>query len=111
MIRGNAGDDSITAGAVLESTEIGDNDFFAMYHYLYGDGGNDRMWGEDRTVDQKMWGGEGHDYLKGGNDTTEQYLFGNDGNDEILPGSNASKKVVAKGGKGWDIINDITDGE
>ena len=69
------------------------------------------MWGENKTNDQKMWGGEGHDYIVGGDKTKEQFLFGNDGNDEILPGSQAKTKVVAKGGKGWDLINAVGYGE
>ena len=108
MIRGGDGDDIITAGKNAESTSIDGQDFYAAYHYLYGDRGNDRIWGEDKTGDQKIWGGEGHDWLVGGDNTKgDQWLFGNEGNDTIKPGSGAETKVIAKGGKGWDIINPV----
>ena len=37
----------------------------SAYHYIYGDSGNDTIWGEDKTTESYLWGGEGHDRIYG----------------------------------------------
>lgn len=80
----------------------------ASSHWLYGDGGNDFLFGENGTLDQRLWGGEGHDELIGAKDTLEQYLHGGSG-DDILHLNHSNREIVtAKGGKGDDTINKVT---
>ena len=70
VIRGGDGDDEITAGNIARSTDKDGNNT-ASSHWLYGNGGNDVLFGEDETIDQRMFGGEGRDVLIGGKDTVE----------------------------------------
>ena len=101
MIHGGAGDDYIKAGLAAGFGTTGtehrgfendndDNDA-AAYHYLYGDEGNDQIWGEDFTTKEKIWGGEGNDTIYGSDalssKDTFHYLYGNSGNDTIYAGS------------------------
>ena len=106
MLRGGHGDDELYAGSIIGSTKKGGNNTAAQ-HWLFGDKGNDILFGEDETVLQKMWGGEGHDELFGGADTDEQFLHGNDGADILHPNGAATTKVTAKGGAGNDTINKV----
>ena len=98
MIRGGDGDDYIKGGlagsdgtAHMGIETAMDGNGAAAYHYLYGDKGNDQIWGEDFTTKEKIWGGEGNDTIHGSNalssKDTEHFLFGNAGNDVIYAGS------------------------
>ena len=83
----------------------------ATHHYLYGDEGNDTIWGEDKTSYQYIWGGEGSDTIYGASMIAkQQVLYGNGGDDTIYPGSmNPDIETLnVGGGKGNDIINPVT---
>ena len=110
VIRGGRGDDRISANTGEITTAPLGLTNLADYHYLYGDEGNDYIWGEDQTHTEFIRGGEGHDYIYGGSMIrTETYLYGDAGDDWIYPGSDMlddnDQVVIAKGGKGNDVIN------
>ena len=75
--------------------------------YLYGDEGDDKMWGSRNTEYEYMWGGEGDDVIYGGFGHMNQYLNGNEGDDIIYPGSRISVTDRVRGGKGDDMINPV----
>ena len=116
VIRGGAGDDLIKAGRQEDAgtavvAEDADGNAWtggSAYHYLYGDEGNDTIFGEDRTVKEKIWGGAGRDTLYGGDNVTNTFLYGNAGDDTIHPGDGAvgvQETSRVKGGEGDDVIN------
>ena len=44
--------------------------------YLYGDEGDDILWGTNNAIEYQ-WGGEGDDEIHGGNDNDFAFLNGN----------------------------------
>ena len=61
---------------------------YGEFKYLYGDEGDDIMYGGYGTANEFIWGGEGDDIIYGGDTiTTRQILNGNEGDDIIFPGS------------------------
>ena len=106
VIKGGPGNDMLTAGAVA-----GSNDTTApsgAFSYIYGDAGNDTIWGEDDVTDQYIWGGDDDDIIYGADGNSKQIISGNDDNDTIHPGSNATTYVAVSGDKGYDSINPLT---
>ena len=70
IIHGGKGDDELTAGP-----NVGTTDTIVpsgAYSYVYGEEGNDIIWGENGVTAQYLWGGEDEDEIFGGNSTTEQ---------------------------------------
>ena len=63
IIHGGKGDDEITGGATQGTTDTVDP---AYGQFLYGDEGNDIIWGEDKTSYEYIWGGDGADTIYGG---------------------------------------------
>ena len=83
---------------------------------MYGDEGNDKMFGKNEMMQEYMWGGAGHDLMYGGYGATISILNGNEGDDKIWPGyygDNANENpagvnaLTIKGGKGNDYINEM----
>ena len=108
MIRGGQGDDRIY-GRATTGTSAG-----AEWEYLYGDEGNDYIFGEDDALTAYLFGGEGHDHIYGGDRDTgsnntggHSYMWGDAGEDVIHFGKDAYYGIYqyAYGGKGDDVIN------
>ena len=101
VLRGGPGDDSMFGGGNRNGGPNGQ----ANGIWMYGDEGEDVMYGKKNALKHFMWGGEGNDYMRGGNDAGESKINGNGGSDIIHPGSDATVSVDVRGGKGDDIIN------
>ena len=54
--------------------------------YLYGDEGDDILWGAN-GANEYQWGGEGDDEIHGGSSNLIVSLNGNEGDDVIYPGT------------------------
>ena len=75
VIRGGPGDDRLSAGGDLTDYETTKTaGAAAAFHYIYGDEGDDFIWGEDETAEQHLWGGPGHDVIYGGDETADLYI-------------------------------------
>ena len=72
--------------------------------YLYGDEGDDILWGAN-AANEYQWGGVGDDEIHSGNDNLIVSLNGNQGDDVIYPGTGIVTSEEIRGGKGDDIIN------
>ena len=56
--------------------------------YLYGEEGDDQIWGSNRMDFQYIWGGEGDDIIESGRFPENSVINGNDGDDIINPANN-----------------------
>ena len=74
--------------------------------YLYGDEGDDILWGAN-AANEYQWGGVGDDEINAGSDNLIVSLNGNQGDDVIRPGSGIMTSEEIRGGKGDDIINPL----
>ena len=110
MLHGGPGNDLMYGGDDYYGTGGGMNGKL----WMYGDEGNDEMWGKNEVDEEYIRGGEGHDDIYGGYGATISILNGNGGDDRIIPGAmgdNANENTgttnasTIRGGKGNDIIN------
>ena len=102
MVRGGPGNDLVYGGA--SRTYRGGQGFAK---YMYGDEGDDQIWGSNRNDNEYMFGGEGNDVLYGGFLNDNEYITGNDGDDIIYPASEILVTDRVRGGKGDDLINPV----
>ena len=83
---------------------------------MYGDEGNDEIWGVYGNLSEYLWGGEGNDYVYGGPSLLgNSFIFGNGGHDVLFAGAygddsggtNDFPDSTIYGGKGDDLINPL----
>ena len=103
VVKGGPGNDLVYGG---NTSALNGGGGFAKY--LYGDDGDDKMWGSVSNEFEYMWGGEGDDVITGGRDTMNTFINGNEGDDVIYPASGTTVEDRVRGGKGDDIINPVT---
>ena len=102
MVKGGPGNDLVYGG---NTTDFNGGGGFAKY--LYGDEGDDKMWGSQTMEFEYMWGGEGDDIIYGGIAHDNTFINGNEGDDVIYPGSETVIEDRVRGGKGDDLINPV----
>jgi RTX calcium-binding nonapeptide repeat (4 copies) len=77
-------------------------------NYIYGEGGNDVVYGGDFGAVNVIVGGTGDDWLLGGSGkngkTAFNQMFGDGGADTFIGGSNAINVMDARDGAGTDVI-------
>ena len=61
MVHGGQGNDLIYGGT--SPALDGAVDGVADTKYLYGDDGDDKIWGSDNLTNQYIWGGDGDDFI------------------------------------------------
>ena len=77
------------------------------YDWIYGDEGDDLIFGEHTSTTQNLFGGSGHDYIRGGDTSGTSQIWGGEGDDFIRTGGSISTKVTVKAGKGDDTIGEV----
>ena len=104
MLRGRAGNDSLSGSANDDELHGGDGD-----DMLNGGDGSDRLYGEDGNDSLNggaggdvQFGGKGNDTLNAGGGLQGDQMYGEDGNDSIQGGDGID---VADGGSGKDEIH------
>ena len=102
MVKGGPGDDLVYGG---NTSAFDSGGGFAKY--MYGDEGDDKIWGSSTQEFEYIWGGEGDDTLYGGLNNMNTYINGNEGDDVIYPASMTMVEDRVRGGKGNDIINPV----
>ena len=102
MIKGGLGNDIVYGGS--NNTYNGGGGFAK---YLYGDEGDDKVWGSNSMEYEYIWGGSGEDTLYGGYDNDNEYINGNEGDDIIYPASGTVVTDRVRAGKGDDQINPV----
>jgi len=103
VIRGGAGDDLIKGNNSI----YGDAPMQTEYEYIYGNEGEDAIFGQKGVEKQYLLGGAGNDYVTTPGYGIDVNVFGNDGDDFLRQGDKSSGLVTVKGGKGDDTINEL----
>ena len=67
VLRGGEGNDTLIAG--VYGAQGGDVYGYGEFKYLYGDEGDDTMYGSFGTANEFLWGGSGDDLIYGGDST------------------------------------------
>jgi len=71
---------------------------------VYGDAGDDALFGSTTTANEYLLGGAGSDYIRGGNTGMESDIFGGDGDDFIRRGDGITVSSTVNAGKGDDTV-------
>ena len=86
IVRGGPGNDLVYGGT--SSSLDGGSRNFVDTKYLYGDEGNDSIWGSTNLDFQYIFGGSGDDVITSGDSPLNSIIHGNDGDDIIHAGDN-----------------------
>ena len=86
IIRGGPGNDFVYGGT-NENLDGGDASMTGEEKWLYGDEGDDSIWGSNDITKQYIFGGDGDDEIQSGNNINENYIHGGKGDDMIRPAS------------------------
>ena len=74
---------------------------------MYGDEGDDELWGSKGNAAEYLWGGADDDLINPGQGADTVYANGNEGDDTIEGSIGVMTSETIRGGKGDDIINPI----
>ena len=113
ILRGGRGDDLMYGGSsktdlggIPDSVDRNASNFSGRL-YMYGDSGDDEMWGKYEMDAEYLWGGDDDDTIHPGHTAQSVIANGNDGDDTIYASIATVVEEKLNGGKGDDRINPI----